>query len=930
MFNGMKFHSFTLDNQLQVLAISHDQFVKSSAALAVMAGSMQNPHNHLGLAHFLEHMLFLGTEDFPKVGDYEDFLNKNGGGHNAYTSIDHTNYFFDVTHGAYEGALRRFSRFFVNPTFDEKYLEREINAVHSEHEKNLKDDSRREYRFLQLMTDPKHPFSFFATGDKSTLSGASRDVVMEFYKSHYSSNLMRLVMMSPSSGQEMEELARTHFSDIPNSDLKMPEYEERLFVKGFKPQFHEVETIRDKDFLKVSFDILDDLPFWKSKPTQFLAHLLGEEGEGSLLSHLKKRGWALGLETSTWWRMFHVKVHLTEAGKENYEEVLIDIFSCIERIKKEGLKDYIFNERKVLAEIELSNMEPQSSMGRASQFSASMLYFPVDSFLEQFYLYHEQSEEDFQLFLKDLNPQNMQVSLFSKRPVSGKVEPFYGIAYRSEDLGEDLLHKLEAAPLNDEILYPQPNPYVPTDLKLFFTAKQHRPQSELYRQDTRIYSQVDTELEIPKGSISLSFISDEIHGDPENYLLAKLYSAAKKEELNEWGYPVKLAGLNYSISHGYNTLTVDVSGYSQHLTSLLSDLIMDPHHLRRLNHVNIPREAFDEIKKKMKRQVMNKDHDAAYQQLLYETSQFFSTSSIHYKDYVHFIDQVTLEQVNVFARKFFSEVSIRSFVYGNVEPQKVKPLVDLFFKHTQAVGFVEKEVEVFENKYLKLPEGKYSYEISGPNNNNGQITLYKASEWTIANQAMVDLIAKLCEQPYFTELRTHQQLGYVVAAFSTSNYGFCGLGTLIQSQTHGAVDCFNRSHQFLDQYLKDLNNTLTSQDLEIVKESIIHEITQKPNSLGERLARFTTMAGHYHGDFAFFDKMAQAVKKITKDHVIEFVDKNLQLMGPKANHISFLYHGSNQESSEKIEDVQYLRDYKKVLLYWERHQPYKNSKNMTM
>jgi hypothetical protein len=76
--------------------------------------------------------------------------------------------------------------------------------------------------------------------------------------------------------------------------------------------------------------------------------------------------------------------------------------------------------------------------------------------------------------------------------------------------------------------------------------------------------------------------------------------------------------------------------------------------------------------------------------------------------------------------------------------------------------------------------------------------------------------------------------------------------------------------------------------------------------------------------------MAQAVKKITKDHVIEFVDKNLQLMGPKANHISFLYHGSNQESSEKIEDVQYLRDYKKVLLYWERHQPYKNSKNMTM
>ena len=77
VINGMKFHSFTLDNKLEVLAISDKRFVKSSASLAVMAGSMQNPDEHLGLAHFLEHMLFLGTKEYPKVGDYENFLNKN-------------------------------------------------------------------------------------------------------------------------------------------------------------------------------------------------------------------------------------------------------------------------------------------------------------------------------------------------------------------------------------------------------------------------------------------------------------------------------------------------------------------------------------------------------------------------------------------------------------------------------------------------------------------------------------------------------------------------------------------------------------------------------------------------------------------------------------------------------------------------------------
>jgi secreted Zn-dependent insulinase-like peptidase len=228
----MTFKTFTLDNGLQALAISDPRFVKSSAALAVMAGSMQNPKDHMGLAHFLEHMLFLGTKDFPKVGDYEDFLNKNGGGHNAYTSIDHTNYFFDCTHSAFEGALQRFSRFFVNPTFDEKYVEREKNAVHSEHEKNLKDDHRREYRFLQMITDPSHPFSMFATGDRETLAQADRDVVMDFYQNHYSANLMRLVLMSPLSGEELKKIATVYFSDIVNKELEVPQFSDSLFVHG--------------------------------------------------------------------------------------------------------------------------------------------------------------------------------------------------------------------------------------------------------------------------------------------------------------------------------------------------------------------------------------------------------------------------------------------------------------------------------------------------------------------------------------------------------------------------------------------------------------------------------------------------------------------------------------------------------------------------
>ncbi len=925
MVGGMTFKTFTLKNDMQVLAISDPRFVKSSAALAVMAGSMQNPKDHMGLAHFLEHMLFLGTEDYPTVGDYEDFLNKNGGGHNAYTSIDHTNYFFDCAHSAFEGALQRFSRFFVNPTFDAQYVEREKNAVNSEHEKNLKDDHRREYRFLQMITDPDHPFSLFATGDKNTLAKANRDVVMDFYKSHYSANLMRLVLMSPIDGEQLQSLAEKYFHDVPNIKIEMPTFEDKLFIHGTTPKLHQVETIRDHDCLKISFDTPDDMPYWESKPTQFLAHLLGEEGEGSLLSYLKGKGWALGLETSTWWRMFHVRVQLTDQGKAAHEEIIKAVFSYIKLIKKEGLKEYIFNERKIMAEVDMKNMEPKSSMSRASQFSAALLYFPVESFLSQYYLYHKYSPSEFNKFLSYLNTENMQVTLFAKEKVKGLVEPYYGIAYRSEDMDKKLVDEINNQKIYSDYLYPEPNAFVPTNMDLVKPPKIYEPEEETFRGWSQIFSQVDTDLEIPKGSISVSFISDMINGDPKNYLMAKLFTALKREELNEWGYPVRQAGLHYSISHGYNTITIDASGYSHHLPDLLQDLIIDAKHGRRINHVDVDDATFDEICKKMKRAILNKDHDAAYHQLIYETGQFFSTASVHYREYVDFLDEMTLSKINVFARKFFSEVSIRSFCYGNVNVDIVKPVIEKFYKELKAFGFVPEEVEVFENKYLQLPEGRYARIFTGSNNNNGQVTLYKTNEWSIENQAYVDVFGKLIEQPFFTELRTHQQLGYVVAAYSTSSHGFCGLGTLIQSESHSALDCYNRSHQFLTQYIDTMRTELKEEDVELVKQSIISEITQVPNSLRERLGKFTSMAGTYHGDFHFYDKLAKALSEINLERLKVFIEAHFNL---EKSVLTLLYSGAGKEKATVPEGFQIIEDYQEVAKKWKRDQPYKHSKDM--
>ncbi len=928
MYNGMEFESLTLENGLQLLAISDPRFVKSSAALAVMAGSMQNPEEHLGLAHFLEHMLFLGTEEYPQVGAYEDFLNKNGGGHNAYTSLDHTNYFFDVTHAAFEGALQRFSRFFVSPTFDPKYVEREKNAVHSEHEKNYKDDGRREHRFLQMITDPRHPFSKFATGDKNTLSQANRDIVMKFYQDSYSSNLMRLVLMSPLPVKEIQDLAKKYFCDIANKKLPMPSFNDKLFAHLKEPLFHKVQTVRDQQTLKLSFSMPDDMAYWKSKPTGFLAHLIGEEGEGSLLSFLKKRNWASGLETSTWWRMFHVRVKLTDEGKEHIDEIIKTLFAYIELIKQEGLKKYLFEERQVLAAVELDNIEPKSSMGRASNFSAALLYYPADEFLKRYYLYHEHSQLDFDLFLKHLNVDNMQVTYLTNKALEGDVliEPYYGIQYKSEKFNDKLKKQLEQIEPLLDLHYPAPNPYIPKDLGLIDKPQLGKPNKEVLNDYTTLYSQVDTELGIPKASLSITLVSDRVAGDPKKYLLAKLYARLKNEELNEWGYPARLAGLNFHFSFGYNSLTLESSGYSEHLVKLLKRLIWDETHNRRIDRIDIEPNVFERIKLKFKRAMINKDHDAAYQHLMYELGQMLTSSSVHRKDYIHLIDEVTLEEVNQFASDFCSRVSIRTFSYGNIEEEKIKEALHCFNENISAQGFVDEEVEGFENKFVVPPEKATFHQIQGLNNNNSQLSIYPLAKWSIKDQAYISIISKVLEQPFFTELRTHQQLGYVVAAFGSVSYGFTGIGTLIQSQTHNALDIYNRSKAFLDGFLPLLANQLTSEDLESIKQSLILELAQKPNSLSERLGRFTIMAGTYHGDFQFFDKLIAAIGAINLESLGQYINQHLAKMTgtSPSQHMCLLYHSSeSKENKVQLPDFDEITDIQSFQRNKELIQPYK-------
>ncbi len=127
-----------------------------------------------GLAHFCEHLLFMGSTQFPQENAYSEFIHAHGGSTNAWTATSNTNYFFSIGADHLSGALQRFSGFFHSPLFDPSCTTRELRAVNSEHKKNAQNDMWRSYQVTKALSRPGHPYAKFGSGNLHSLTYAGR------------------------------------------------------------------------------------------------------------------------------------------------------------------------------------------------------------------------------------------------------------------------------------------------------------------------------------------------------------------------------------------------------------------------------------------------------------------------------------------------------------------------------------------------------------------------------------------------------------------------------------------------------------------------------------------------------------------------------------------------------------------------------------
>ena len=887
--------TIVLDNELKVYLLSDPDFNVSAASLAVDVGSLENPDNRLGLAHFLEHMLFLGTEKFPDVDEYSSYLKNNGGFSNAYTTTDHTNYQFQVLPDALEGAIDRFAQFFIAPLFTEEYTAREVNAVNSEHQKNIMNDGRRSYRFSQLFAKEGHPEQKFSTGDIETLGDIDRAELLDFYDKHYSSNKMGLAILSTHSLDQLELWARKYFSDIKNRKLEISRHDPESMDKKETFRLVKIEPVKDIRELKLWFSIPGTRHLYRSKPGQQLGFILGHEGEGSLLSYLKDKGWAISLsagasEFSRDYGAAVVTVGLTEKGLEEYKEVLKATIDYIDLMKQSGYQKHVYGELKSMASLNEIYSSKGEGMYRAIGLANEALWFPTEDVGRISYIYSNDSSEPYEDLVQSLNVNKMLTMLIAKGVETDQVEHFYNAPYSYlED--ENLYKELLKTKKREEFRIPKPNPFIP---KKASVPKRDLKDGVLPTQiegnkGASLYFGQDHEFLRPKGAISLKILFPKDIMSPEHRAYSRIYAACVNESLNELSYPAKLAGLNYSIKEGYEGIYVDVSGYKE------SSLRLYELMLEHMTDFKITQSQFEAIKDKIVRDYENLALSDAYMQTRELAPDLFYNIKYTWKQVLPIAKKATFDEIKSYESNLFNKTYLEAVVYGDYVEQDAKKVLSVFKSKTKTEGISREDA--FELNYLNMSKPEtVQYVDKLLVNNSCFFRMYEIGKDSPTTRALAALISKAVEQPFYTEMRTNQQLGYIVGSYPMNYDETYYLNFLIQSGDYPADDLNSRANTFISSTPKIVEE-LTDETFQQLIDSAIERLERKPMSISERAMKNKNLIFEHNRDFERDNKTIEALREIKKEEVAVHLEKIISEKSRKmANILAFAENHANKSN----------------------------------
>uniref|UniRef100_A0A3P8V4Y2 Nardilysin convertase n=1 Tax=Cynoglossus semilaevis TaxID=244447 RepID=A0A3P8V4Y2_CYNSE len=693
---------------------------QSAAALCVGVGSFSDPSDLPGLAHFLEHMVFMGSEKYPSENGFDAFLKKHGGSDNASTDCERTVFQFDVQRKSFKEALDRWAQFFICPLMIRDAIDREVEAVDSEYQLAKPSDSHRKEMLFGSLAKAGHPMGKFCWGNAQTLKQEPKKKKINvykrlraFWKKHYSAHYMTLALQSKEKLDTLEEWVREIFSSVPNNGLPRPDFSDLLDpfeTSGFN-KLYRVVPVRKVHALNITWALPPQEKHYRwVKPLHYISWLIGHEGTGSVLSLLRRKCWAValfggnsetGFDQNGTYSIFSISITLTDEAPSSYLFVLAR--RIYEEIQKIEANEFHYQEQ----------IDP---IDYVEDICENMQLFPKEDFLTGDQLLFQYKPEIISAAVSLLTPERANLMLLSPEH-EGQCplrEKWFGTQYSVEDISQEWMEKwTNHLELNNDLHLPAENKFIATD----FTLKPSDiPDSEypvqLASSDRGyLWYKKDTKFKTPKG-----WTQSVCH-----VVLFDLLVNILGHNLAEPAYEAEVAQLDYKLVAGEHGLVIKVKGFN-HKLSLLFHLIID--HLADFCTSTNVFSMFSELLKKTYFNILIKPDKLGkdVRLLILEHSRWSMVEK-----YQALTAGLTIQELMEFSRSFRKELFAEGLVQGNVSSSESLQFLQYVTDKLQFSKLQEEVPVMFQVVELPLKHHICKVQSLNKRDANSEVTVYYQS-----------------------------------------------------------------------------------------------------------------------------------------------------------------------------------------------------------
>ena len=307
--NTPEIERLALGNGLNVVLCHAPRLKRCAASLRVAAGSHDAPGRWPGLAHFLEHLFFLGTERFAAERNLMRYVQGHGGQINASTRERTTDYFFELPVAAFAGGVERLCDMLAHPRMDMAEQLREREVLHAEFIAWSRDAEARHQSALLARLDARHPLRGFHAGNRYSLAvpnPAFQQALKDYYATFYQAGQLTLCLSGPQSLDELRALAMAH-GGVFRFGERVEQTAPPVLVsdnrqqagsysfRGCRSQRAAIRLAGDKTRKHLLF-ACEQLPEKSDEAVAFLCHWLSSTKPGGLIAELVNRGLATSLK----------------------------------------------------------------------------------------------------------------------------------------------------------------------------------------------------------------------------------------------------------------------------------------------------------------------------------------------------------------------------------------------------------------------------------------------------------------------------------------------------------------------------------------------------------------------------------------------------------------------------------------------------------